>query len=209
MQPGSAVNALNCSAALHRHRHLCRDITSKQSDCYASNLLQLVTKHLSPAAQCKCAMQHAACTWPIPYKTPLTMQGDLQHLSSRRIGLQVQLRPQDRRHLSIVGCLCADFDLILGDVVIQTGQKVLGEVVAAINAPVVLDELATCHFLGHLSQHNMGWMHEHMQCKCLCTLCFIDMWCSVHCRLIFATGELHPDCLGTEQQSAFEQTTAE
>ena len=79
-----------------------------------------------------------------------TMRADFQHSATRGLGLQIQLRPQDRRHLCSVGSLCADFDLILGDVVIQAGQKLLREVVTTIDAPVVSDELVACHLLGHL-----------------------------------------------------------
>ena len=78
------------------------------------------------------------------------MNGDFQHLATGRLGLQVQLGPQDRRHLSIVGSLGADLDLIFGDVVVQTGQELLWEIVAAIDATVVADEFIACHLLWHL-----------------------------------------------------------
>ena len=83
---------------------------------------------------------------------PLTMGGDLKHLPSRSSGLLVQLCPQDGGSLSRPPSLAADLDLILGDVVIQPCQEVLGQVVPAVDAPVVADELAACHLFGHLQQ---------------------------------------------------------
>lgn len=80
----------------------------------------------------------------------LTVRSDLQHLPTSRFGLQVQLRPEYGRGLSRVGRLSADLDLVLGDVVVQAGQEVLGQVVATVDAPVVADELAASHLLGDL-----------------------------------------------------------
>ena len=47
-----------------------------------------------------------------------TMRRHLEHLSTSRFGLQVELRPKYGRSLSCVGGLSADLDLILGDVLI-------------------------------------------------------------------------------------------
>ena len=80
------------------------------------------------------------------------MRADFQHLATRGLGLQIQLGPQDGRHLCSVGSLRADLDLVLGNVVIQAGQELLREVVTAIDAPVVADELIARHLLGYLEE---------------------------------------------------------
>lgn len=93
----------------------------------------------------------------------LTMRRHLEHLSTSRLGLQVQLRPEYGRSLGCVSCLGADLDLILGDVLIQAGQEVLRQVVPTIDAPVVAYELVAGHLFGHLDacrfQSAVGALH--------------------------------------------------
>jgi len=78
----------------------------------------------------------------------------LEHLSTRRLGLQVQLRPKYGRSLGCVGRLSADLDLILGDVLIQAGEEVLRQVVSPVDAPVVAYELVAGHLFGHLNAYD-------------------------------------------------------
>ena len=92
----------------------------------------------------------------------LTVRCHFKHLPPRGLGLQIQLGPQYGRRLSCVRRLSADLDLILGDIVIQTGEEVLGQVVPSIDASVVADELGTCHFFGHL-HHQLVHQITHTQ----------------------------------------------
>lgn len=79
------------------------------------------------------------------------MRCHLEHLSTSRLGLQVQLRPKYGRSLGCVGRLSADLDLVLGDVLIQAGEEVLRQVVSPVDTPVVAYELVAGHLFGHLN----------------------------------------------------------
>jgi len=78
----------------------------------------------------------------------------LKHLSTSRLGLQVELRPKYGRGLSCVGRLGADLDFVFGDVLVQAGQEVLRQVVPAVDAPVVEYELIARHLFGDLNTRN-------------------------------------------------------
>ena len=83
-----------------------------------------------------------------------TVGRHLEHLSTRRLGLQVELRPKYGRGLGCVGGLSADLDLILGDVLVQAGEEVLRQVVSTVDAPVVAYELVAGHLFGDLDAHD-------------------------------------------------------
>jgi len=87
----------------------------------------------------------------------LTVRRHLEHLSTSRLGLQVQLRPEYGRSLGRIGGLGADLDLVLGDVLIQAGQEVLRQVVSPVDAPVVAYELVAGHLFGHLNACDRFW----------------------------------------------------